>query len=665
MLIGADRLFASSNESNEKLMPSSPKANGEGHGRFENLLYQTSTKQDDPESGNHDPRPSNQEEGISSQLSKLMDMTTPDGRLTMPSFINPVENGKGSMVASQVKMASSTGKEGPSPMIDENLELEDISSSQLEDLLNLLLGPVALAVAPDLTSPTPSQGDAETSEAQQLYPLGDTGPIESQKRHPLGDTGPIESPKRHPLGYSSLDPVPQVGISTPEPATDQLATLSELSEMPIQPVGLPQSLIKESEVTVSTPPVSTETELQLVNPTTGLDLQSQTQEAQRPVSDSDIKKPAPTVPTGLEPKPINPATVGSTNGLDAQSQSQPQEAPRPLAGAEATVPIPTAPTNSVDAQPQSLQQETPGLVAATAATPTNNLDVPTAKNQGNLETVVAQSTTVLQDSAPQRMKLSTSRTLESRGYSTAAESVSIPGELEEGSDVAKTDPQRKETAIANGLAKETPVFVSSWTVDKKEEKLQEVPEKAEKKLESGFQKVADHSVLENTMQQGDLKTAPQTRSESPIPTQTMYLPQKGPDALPYGLAQVVRHVMADGTQRATVIIDPPALGRIEVEIHATAAGMEASFRVENAQIRDMIKPQLPLLQDMLSQQGIVASAISVDIRQGDERRSPWRDSLEAIKLRKRRGLQSEEEQEISSMEIARIDMERGVLQWYA
>ena len=202
--------------------------------------------------------------------------------------------------------------------------------------------------------------------------------------------------------------------------------------------------------------------------------------------------------------------------------------------------------------------------------------------------------------------------------------------------------------------------------EKGEGKFQAVTEgsddKSEDKPDVGFQRVADQGT-DNLMGHGETRQSVQPRSEPP--TQTVYLPQKGPDALPYGLAQVVRQVMADGTQKATVIIDPPALGRVEVEVRATSTGIEASFKVDNAQVRDMIRPQIPLLQDMLSHQGIVASSISVDIRQGDERRSPWRDSLDSIKLRKRKGTVDEEEIEITSMEIARIDMERGVLQWYA
>ena len=261
------------------------------------------------------------------------------------------------------------------------------------------------------------------------------------------------------------------------------------------------------------------------------------------------------------------------------------------------------------------------------------------------------ATLVAQESAAHTVKIVAPRTVQSRGYLISPETTS--SNVEEG----------RIDAQSWSKGKEIPMFLSSWTPEKREEKFQPVTERSENKPEASFQRAVDQG-LENLVAQTDTRQSIQPKSE-PVPTQTMYLPQKGPDALPHGLVQVVRHVMADGTQKATVIIDPPALGRVEVEVRATSTGIEASFKVDSAQVRDMIKPQIPLLQDMLSQQGIVASSISVDIRQGDERRSPWRDSLDSIKLRRRKGASEEEELEIPSMDTARLDMERGVLQWYA
>lgn len=148
-------------------------------------------------------------------------------------------------------------------------------------------------------------------------------------------------------------------------------------------------------------------------------------------------------------------------------------------------------------------------------------------------------------------------------------------------------------------------------------------------------------------------------------TRNVPLPGRGPEILPQGLAQVVRQVASDGTQRASIVVDPPALGRVEVEVHVTPSGMEASFKVDSVQVRDMIKPQIPLLQDMLAQQGISASSVNVDVRQGDDRRSPWRDSIQSVKGRRGRTDEDDDVPEESIVTVARIDLERGMLQWYA
>ncbi|MEA3283792.1 MAG: flagellar hook-length control protein FliK [Synergistota bacterium] len=148
-------------------------------------------------------------------------------------------------------------------------------------------------------------------------------------------------------------------------------------------------------------------------------------------------------------------------------------------------------------------------------------------------------------------------------------------------------------------------------------------------------------------------------------TRNVPLPGRGPEILPQGLAQVVRQVASDGTQRASIVVDPPALGRVEVEVHVTPSGMEASFKVDSVQVRDMIKPQIPLLQDMLAQQGISASSVNVDVRQGDDRRSPWRDTIQSVKGRRGRTDEDDDVPEESIVTVARIDLELGMLQWYA
>lgn len=135
--------------------------------------------------------------------------------------------------------------------------------------------------------------------------------------------------------------------------------------------------------------------------------------------------------------------------------------------------------------------------------------------------------------------------------------------------------------------------------------------------------------------------------------------QKGPEALSDGVANVVKFINSRGETSAQVIVDPPAIGKVQIEIHATPDGMEANLRVDNVAVRDMIRNQLPLLQDMLAQQGISLSEMNVDVHSGDGSRGQW-----AEKNSSRRN--SVDEGEDEDLEFtARIDLEQGLLVWTA
>ncbi len=144
-----------------------------------------------------------------------------------------------------------------------------------------------------------------------------------------------------------------------------------------------------------------------------------------------------------------------------------------------------------------------------------------------------------------------------------------------------------------------------------------------------------------------------------------FLPQRGAGSLSHGLVNVVNFLQSNGELKAQVIVDPPSLGRIEVQIHAVPGGsLEASFTVESVAIKDMIKAQVPLLQDLLAQQGISLSQMSVDVRTGDGQRQRW-EGNKGLK----RGRFSSEGLDIDALgevaPLARIDLEQGILMWIA
>ncbi len=152
-------------------------------------------------------------------------------------------------------------------------------------------------------------------------------------------------------------------------------------------------------------------------------------------------------------------------------------------------------------------------------------------------------------------------------------------------------------------------------------------------------------------------------STSPGLPASEILPQRGSEGLSHGILNVIRFLQSNGEARAQIVVEPPSLGRIEVAVHAVPGGnLEASFQVENVAVRDMIKSQLPLLQDLLAQVGISVSEMSVDVRSGDGQSQQW----EGGKNGKRRQYVSGEIEEIGdAIPTARVDLEQGLLLWIA
>ena len=129
-----------------------------------------------------------------------------------------------------------------------------------------------------------------------------------------------------------------------------------------------------------------------------------------------------------------------------------------------------------------------------------------------------------------------------------------------------------------------------------------------------------------------------------------------------GLTNIVRFVRADGVQKASVIVDPPALGRISVELTSGTSGVEASIKVSSEQIRQLVQDQLSELRMNLSQQGVQVAAFTVDVQQDSSgnQQNPQYQSQERGYSAYAGGLDDDDE-----AEEFRIDLEEGLLYWVA
>ena len=131
-------------------------------------------------------------------------------------------------------------------------------------------------------------------------------------------------------------------------------------------------------------------------------------------------------------------------------------------------------------------------------------------------------------------------------------------------------------------------------------------------------------------------------------------------ALRDGITNVVRFIRADGVQKARVIVDPPALGRVSVELTSGTSGVEASIKVASEQIRQLVQDQISQLRMNLSQQGVQVAEFTVDVQQDNSGSQGQQGQQQNTG---RFGFIDDSEDD--EAEDFRIDLEDGLLYWVA
>lgn len=123
-----------------------------------------------------------------------------------------------------------------------------------------------------------------------------------------------------------------------------------------------------------------------------------------------------------------------------------------------------------------------------------------------------------------------------------------------------------------------------------------------------------------------------------------------------GLSGAASATIRLGRNRADVVVEPPALGRVEIHFRQGGQGIEATLRVDNEGLRQLVQGQIDQLRTALQQAGIVLQGLSVDVRSGGEGpRWAWPERKDP-----RKGLLDGED----TLEFA-IDLEQGLLSWMA
>ena len=132
------------------------------------------------------------------------------------------------------------------------------------------------------------------------------------------------------------------------------------------------------------------------------------------------------------------------------------------------------------------------------------------------------------------------------------------------------------------------------------------------------------------------------------------------EALRDGLNNVVRFIRASGEQKAVVTVDPPALGRVSVELVSSANGLEASIKVSSEQVRQLIQDHLAQLKLSLEQQGVQLTHFSVDVQQDNEHKGRSQGDT-----RRKAAGNAGEEDGPEDESLFRVDLNQGFLYWVA
>ena len=134
-----------------------------------------------------------------------------------------------------------------------------------------------------------------------------------------------------------------------------------------------------------------------------------------------------------------------------------------------------------------------------------------------------------------------------------------------------------------------------------------------------------------------------------------------PAAFGRGVSDVVRFLTVQGESKASIVIEPPALGRVDIELSQTAGGIEASLKVNTEQLRQYIQDQSALLRNILQQQGVALTEFSVDVRDMAQRDG----SKEEGRRRQTRVRGVGDLETAEEVADFRIDLEQGLLYWVA
>lgn len=103
------------------------------------------------------------------------------------------------------------------------------------------------------------------------------------------------------------------------------------------------------------------------------------------------------------------------------------------------------------------------------------------------------------------------------------------------------------------------------------------------------------------------------------PAETVPLPARSPEVFAQMAARALVDAASDGRWTVTLRLDPPELGRLDVQLSRDQGALSASFVAATPAARGLIEQALPMLQQQLGSAGISLGDTSVSERDGQAR----------------------------------------------
>ena len=186
------------------------------------------------------------------------------------------------------------------------------------------------------------------------------------------------------------------------------------------------------------------------------------------------------------------------------------------------------------------------------------------------------------------------------------------------------------------------------------------PERASSEKPSA-ERVAEPTVSYDNPFSGQIRTETQ-----PFASDARIYTLMSGDKFGEGLRSVLTLVVRDGGAEARIVVEPPALGRVDISLRSSESGVEANFKVDNEELRQMVQKQFDSLKESLQAQGIHVSGMTVDIKNSEGERN--RGNAGASKKGRRQsglGAADDIEDIEDGARVLRLDLEKGLLHWVA